>query len=240
MVTPKKRAPKKPRAPEGKPSLDEAVEAPAETSSPGSEAPEPKAPRPAAPSPTDLSAKLAASISLMCVVLLAVLVNILAARHYRRWDMTKGGEFTLSDGTIDTLRSLDEPIKILVMIPRDVPISTSVAEMLDGYRQYTNKLDIEFVDPDRDQAHLVDLQKKYGLTEAGSRGQIEAAMVVIQGERHQFVQPGDLVAVDDPSDLRTRPRLEYAITSAIRTVRSAEAPVVCFTTGHNVLSLDVG
>lgn len=191
---------------------------------------------------TDIGTKVAATVSLAMVMIIAVFVNILAARHYKRWDFTKGGDFTLSDGTVDTLRALDEEIHIIVLVSRDTPIGVSLAEMLDGYGQFTNKIDIEFVDPDRDQPRLLELQKKYGLVAAESAGQIvtDAAMIVIQGDRHRYVQGNELVDIEDASDMRTRPRLEYAITSAIRHVRSASRPTICFSTGHDEMSLDVG
>ncbi|NUP05544.1 MAG: GldG family protein [Polyangiaceae bacterium] len=189
---------------------------------------------------SDRATKLAASVSLMSVIVIGVLLNILASRHFKRWDYSASGEFTLSDGTVDTLRGIDEPIKLIVLVSRETPIGVSLEEMLEGYRQHTNKLEIEFVDPDRDQARLVELQKLYGLlaAEAGGHVIIDAALIVIQGERHRYVLGSELVAVDDPTDMRTRPRLEYAITSAIRHVRATTPPVICFTTGHDELSLD--
>lgn len=189
---------------------------------------------------TEWTAKVAASLSLMSVILIAFLLNVLASRHYHRWDFTQGGEFTLSDGSIDTLRALDEPIKIIVLVSRDTPIGISLAEMLEGYGQHTDKLEIEFVDPDRDQGRLLELQKLYGLIAGESAGHIvtDAAMIVIQGDRHRYVLGNELVVTEDPNDMRARPRLEHAITSAIRHVRSTNPPVICFTTGHDELSFE--
>lgn len=191
---------------------------------------------------TDLATKLSTSLSLGAVLFIAVLLNILAARHYRRWDFTKGGEFTLSDGTIDTLRSLDERVTIIVLLTRDTPMGVSLAEILDGYGQYTNKLDVEFVDPDNDRERMRQLEKEHGLLtgEDGGRRVTDAAMIVIQDKRRQYVQSAELVAVEDPDDMRSRPRLEYAITSAIRHVRTSDPPMICFSVGHNELSLEMG
>lgn len=191
---------------------------------------------------TDLATKLTTSLSLGAVLFIAVLLNILASRHYRRWDFTKGGEFTLSDGTVDTLRSLDEKVTIIVLLTRDTPMGVSLAEILEGYGQYTDKLDVEFVDPDNDRERMRQLEKEHGLLtgEDGGRRVTDAAMIVIQDKRRQYVQSAELVAVEDPNDMRTRPRLEYAITSAIRHVRTSDPPMICFSVGHNELALEMG
>ena len=53
-------------------------------------------------------------------MVLAVLVNLLVARHYRRWDWTQGGLYTLSDATVSTLRALEEPIRVYVLLSEGV------------------------------------------------------------------------------------------------------------------------
>ncbi|MBK8941596.1 MAG: Gldg family protein [Polyangiaceae bacterium] len=184
--------------------------------------------------------KLAATVSLMSVIVLATVGNVFASRHFVRWDFTTSGEFTLSDGTVDTLKALDEKVTLVVLVSRDTPIGTSIAELLEGYQQHTKMLEIEFVDVDRDRARLLELQKLYGIETAEADGHtvIDAAMIVIQGDRHRYVLGGELVEVEDAADMRARPRLEYAITSAIRHVRATKPPVICFTTGHNELSFE--
>ena len=189
---------------------------------------------------TDRVMKLAATVSLMSVIVLATVGNVFASRHFVRWDFTTSGEFTLSDGTVDTLKALDEKVTLVVLVSRDTPIGTSIAELLEGYQQHTKMLEIEFVDVDRDRARLLELQKLYGIETAEADGHtvIDAAMIVIQGDRHRYVLGGELVEVEDAADMRARPRLEYAITSAIRHVRATKPPVICFTTGHNELSFE--
>lgn len=193
---------------------------------------------------TELSTKIASSVTLVATLVIAVVLNIFAARHYTRWDLTKGGEFTLSDGTLDTLRSLDQTVHVIVLLSRDTPVGTSLSEVLDGYRAHTDKLDIEFIDPDldEDRARLVEVQKKYNLIAGNADGHVvtDAAMVVVLGDRTRYVLNSELIQVEDAEDMRVRPRFEYAITSAIRQVRSAERTTLCFTTGHGEPSLDAG
>jgi hypothetical protein len=193
-------------------------------------------------SATDLGTKIAAAVSLGAAVALAVVLNILAGRHYQRWDLTKGGDFTLSVGTVETLRKLDSEVLVFVLLSRSDPTGISVAELLDGYRVHTKNLTVEFIDPDRDQDRLFEVKKQYGLlgTEVGGRVAVDAALVVVKGAHHRYVLESDLYKVEDSEDMRVRPRLEYAITSAIRQVRAEKRPTICFTTGHGELPLEAG
>ena len=132
---------------------------------------------------TELSTKVGASLGVVAALVLAVLVNILAARHYKRWDFSSGGQFTLSQATLDTLRNLSQPVRLIVLLSKDAPLGVSVEEMLTGYRAETQQLELEYVDPDRDQARLVEIQKKYGLVagERGGRIVTDAALVAVDG-----------------------------------------------------------
>ena len=191
---------------------------------------------------TELSTKVGASLGVVAALVLAVLVNILAARHYKRWDFSSGGQFTLSQATLDTLRNLSQPVRLIVLLSKDAPLGVSVEEMLTGYRAETQQLELEYVDPDRDQARLVEIQKKYGLVagERGGRIVTDAALVAVAGDRHHYVRAEELVEFDLEDDARATPRIEQALTGAIRSVLSTTRPTACFTAGHDEPSLEVG
>lgn len=190
----------------------------------------------------DRATRISAAISVVAAVVLGFSLNVLAARHYQRWDLTTGGQFTLSEATLQTLGSLSRPIKLIVLLSKDDPLGVTVDEMLEGYSAQTNMLEIERVDPDRDQAKLLEVQKLYGVL-AGQRGDrvvTDTAIIVVAGDRHHYIAGDDLVRMEDGGDVRARPRLEHAITGGIRTVLSNEKPTVCFTAGHAEPSLEAG
>ena len=191
---------------------------------------------------TELGTKVSASISLIAAIVLAVLVNMYSARHYARWDLTASGEFTLSPATIETLRALDQEVHIVVLTPRESPIGTSLAETLESYSMQTQKLDVRFINPDNDRLELAEVQKKYGILTGEADGHMvtDALMIVIRGEQHRLVRQEDLERVDDATDMRVRPSIEYALTSAIRLVSPSSRKTVCFTTGHGEPPLDAG
>lgn len=169
-----------------------------------------------------------------------VLLNVLVARHYRRWDFTESGRFTLSAATLETLHGLAEPIEVVVFLSAGDPLSVSVRQMLTAYAAETRRLRLRYVDPDRDPAEFLTLQQKYGIalgkTQDG-RVLTDAALVIARGDRHWYVTHDDLVAYDE-AEGTARPELEQALTEGLRNVLQQDKPRLCFTTGHEEASLE--
>lgn len=191
----------------------------------------------------DTPIKISTVIGVAAAVVLAVLVNVIGARHYHRWDATKGGLYTLSSATLETLHELEEPLVVHVLVPEGDPLRESLDQMLVAYRAESPRLDVRATDPDRSPAEFLAVQQKYGIvagrTEDG-RVVTDAAVVVTRGDKPFFITPDDLVEVDPASEERARPRLELALTAAIRRSLGDERPRVCFTEGHGERSADVG
>jgi ABC-type uncharacterized transport system involved in gliding motility auxiliary subunit len=81
------------------------------------------------------------------LVVLGILagVNWIAARESKRWDLTVGGQFTLSDQTRKILSSLKEPVKVRVFAsPRVVE---PYRDRLTEYSHSTDKLSVEYIEP---------------------------------------------------------------------------------------------
>ncbi len=196
----------------------------------------------APPVGTPWTTKASASFGIVALTIAAVLANVLVARHYKRWDWTKGGLFTLSEPTIATLHGLEEPVKVLVLLPARSGLATSLGHLLDAYRAESPRITVEATDPDTHQAEFIAAQQRYGVvagkTEDG-RIVTDAQVIVVKGERHHFLTTKDLVEIDDDDD-RARPRLEQALTTAIRAVTAKDSPVACFTTGHGEARADAG
>jgi hypothetical protein len=176
-------------------------------------------------------------------MVLAVLVNILVARHYKRWDWTRGGLYTLSDATVETLHALADPVRVYVLLPAGDPLTLSVEYLLASYRGETTKLVVEFTDPDRHPADFVAVQQRFGIVAGKTEdGKIvtDAAIVVARGDLPHFITLRDLVETDDEDGLRRRPRIEQALTSAIQRVISKDRPRACFATGHGEGAIEPG
>jgi hypothetical protein len=185
--------------------------------------------------------KASSALGVVGAFALAILVNVVVARHYKRWDWTSARLYSLSEPTRQTLHTLAEPVQINVLLSSSDPLSVSVRHLLEAYGAETERLDVRYIDPDRKPAEFLAFQQKYGLltgrTEDG-RVVADAAIVVVKGARKWFLTPTDLVDVSEADEGRSRPRLEQGITMGIRNVLGGERARVCFSKGHGELSVD--
>lgn len=198
--------------------------------------------KPAPPTAVTPAFKVLAAAGVVAAAVIAVLCNVLVARFYKRWDFTQSGLYTLSPATVETLRGLGEPIEVIVFLSASDPLAVSVRHMLTAYGAETTKLQTRYVDPDRSPAEFLALQQKYGIvagkTEDG-RVVTDASLVIARGERHWFVTTDDMVAYDE-EDGRSKPKLEQALTEGIRNVLEKQSTKICFTAGHQEISIDDG
>ncbi|HYQ60375.1 MAG TPA: hypothetical protein VEP29_04955, partial [Desulfatiglandales bacterium] len=56
------------------------------------------------------------TVAILLLLVLAVVVSLLSDRHYFRWDLTASGEHTLSDQTLQALKTIEEPVKVIAFV----------------------------------------------------------------------------------------------------------------------------
>ncbi len=176
---------------------------------------------------------------IVAAVVLAAIVNVLGARHFKRWDWTQGKRWSLSPATVETLHTLEQPVDVWAIAGPGDPFEQSLRQMLASYVAESSRLTVHWIDPDRDAVQLVDLQGRFGL-EAGrtedGRVATDAIVIVASGDKHWFLTPSDML--DSSDDVRVKPREERALTQAIRSIQGAEKAKLCFTVGHGELALE--
>lgn len=108
------------------------------------------------------STRLGLNSILMVALFLAILgiVNFLASRHSLRWDLSETQHFTLAPQTHRVLRGLTREVKITVFAQERSPSFTTYRDLLDSYKQDSDKLKVEFVDPERRPG----VARQYGVT----------------------------------------------------------------------------
>ena len=105
-----------------------------------------------------MSRKLLGTTGLLIVFVILISVNMLSNVLFKnsRVDMTDGKLYTLSDGTRNIVKSVDEPIKLRFFfsekatagIPSLKSYATRVRELLEEYAQQSNgKIQLEVIDP---------------------------------------------------------------------------------------------
>lgn len=178
---------------------------------------------------------------IVAAVVLAAVVNVLGARHFARWDWTGDRRWSLGPATVETLRSLEQQVDVWAIAGAGDPFEQSLRQLLLAYRAESPRIEVHWIDPDRDAVQLVDLQRRFGL-EAGrsedGRVATDAVVIVASGDQHWFLTPQDLVEQQD--DVHVKPREERALTQAVRNVLGGEKAQLCFTVGHGELSLEPG
>lgn len=184
-------------------------------------------------------AQISQLVGILAAVVVVVLANVIVATRYSRWDWTSNKRYSLSAATLETLHTLPDGIQVWVLLGPADPLEQSVKQLLVAYQAETTKLDIHYVDPDRDVVALEDVKKRFkietGRTEEG-HVVADAIVVVAKGQRHWFLSTSDMVEVQTGDDTRVKPREERAMTGAIRSVLGSEKSKLCFSTGHGEMN----
>jgi len=183
-------------------------------------------------------------VGIVAAMVVAVLLNVVVERRFTRWDLTSNKRYSLSPATLQTLRELPDTVQVWVLLGSADPLEGSVKQLLTAYRAETSKLDVHYIDPDRDAMALEDVRKRFkietGRTEQG-HVVADAIVVVARGEKHWFLGTKDMVEIAAGDDTRVKPKEEQALTAAIRNVIGGDRAKLCFTVGHGEMSpLDPG
>jgi len=148
------------------------------------------------------------AIYTLVVIAIIVLVNWFVSNHDQRWDMTPNKKYSLSQQTRKILKDLNRDVTIFAF-DRQRNFGER-RDVLGMYSTASNRVKIEYVDPDRQPARA----KEFGIRSYGT-------VVVAAGERHMEAQ-GDT---------------EEGITNALVRVLKGKR-TACFITTHGERKLD--
>jgi ABC-2 type transport system permease protein len=186
---------------------------------------------------------LSLALSLVAAALalgIAVMVNVLAARHYVRGDWTSSRLYSLSPKTVAVMQALPRPVSVTVFLyPRreseeDRAVASLLRELLLRLQRHAgDRLLVEYVDPDRAPERAEQARRTHGIS---PHELSQGVVVVSSGARARFIPRDDLA--DEELDLRDGTRRlrafrgEAALLSAVETVTSDRTPAICFAQGH--------
>ncbi len=173
----------------------------------------------------------AGGVALILVIGLVLMANWLGARHYKRWDWTSAKLYTLSDKSVDLVRDLDTEVRIVVFMVPGSPLFDQAEELLERYAAVSDKIVLEYIDPEREPLRTKALAEQFGITMADT-------VVFIVGDRTKYVTSEQMVEYDysgmqygqQPTIRAFRGEEEF--TSAIQSLVISEIPKVSFVTGH--------
>src|SRR6266567_2502998 len=175
---------------------------------------------------------------IVLLLFLAVMVNSIAFKHYRRWDFSRDQKYTLSDKTERFLDSLKGKMRITVFFSPNTPITADVQNLLTEY-QYAGKgkVDIEHIDPERNLSRAKELFDKYKVVTD------ESLLVLDYDARNKTVKASEMADFDQSGmAFGEGPRVtafkgEQAITSAMMDLVEGKKKTLGYVTGHKEPSL---
>jgi len=158
------------------------------------------------------STRLGLNSILMVLLFVGILVilNFLAARHSKRWDLSETQHFTLAPQTHRVLRGLSREVKITVFAQDRGQAFTTYRDLLDSYRQESDKIKVEYVDPERRPG----VARQYGI--------IRADTAILES---------------GPQTTRITAPSEAELTGALIRVSKDRKKLVLFLEGHGERSL---
>lgn len=157
---------------------------------------------------TSRSALYGANTLILTFIFLGILifVNLLAFRHKHRFDFTEGGYFTLAPQTKKFVSNLPREVKLTAFFQTESPEKIAFSNLIAGYLEETDKIKLQYVDPDKNPA----VTKQYGVTTYGT-------IALESGAKETKIQN----------------TTEENITNALLKVTRDEQKVIYFLEGHN-------
>ena len=149
-------------------------------------------------------------LSLMMVTVIIIVLGLILSNHQKQWDLTQNQRYSLAPQSVDLMRQLAKPIKILAFYGfnqnQDRP-----KDLLEQYRYHSKLFSYQFIDPDKNPQ----LTKNYGIT--------YYPCIIVEGEG----KSEKLTSLN-----------EQALTNAILKMTRESKKTVGFLSGHGEKNLD--
>lgn len=158
---------------------------------------------------------------------ITIVANAISIGNYQRFDVTRLGQFTLTEPTKQVMKQIAQPIVVMGFYEPGDPIGNYGSKLIAEYQRYTDLITYQTVDPvvHPDQAKL------YGITQSPS--------FVFQTKGGvRVISPQDLVQLGQGQQGYSF-EAEYPFTSAIMEVTGLAQKKVYFLTGdgeHDITS----
>jgi len=157
-------------------------------------------------------------------------------RWYARADWTKAQIYSLSETTKKVVAGLKAPVRITVFMTHGGRLYEPIQELLNRYRALSPKIEVEFLDPERNPVRAEALVREFGIR--------QSTVVFRSGDKKKYVEEDKLADFDFAgAGMGGAPAIkafkgEQAFTSAILEVTENKTARVYFTAGHGEPTLD--
>ncbi len=187
-----------------------------------------------------------------------ILLNIIGAQLYFRWDLTSENRYSLSEPTKQLLRNLDDQVYVTVYLEGNFPASfkrlrNETKEMLDEFQSYSDGLvEFDFINPS-EHPDMKERDRVYrNLYEKGLRP-TDLEIKDEDGISKKIVWPGAIITYREreaavqllKSQFGAAPEvvlnqsiesLEYELASSIKRLTDPDVKKIAFIEGHGELN----
>ena len=187
-------------------------------------------------------------LQLLAGLLLLGVVNYLSFRHFRRWDLTRDQQFTLTPQTQGFLKSLRGKTDIIAVFPKGSEEEKEIRALLEEYKRTARaRLDIDYLDLNREPSRRLEIEKKYALS-VNQNGLIVSKQAAapkagvgpppttgeVAARRTRFVSAAQVFTYDEEGPQRRllEFRGEDLLTSSLIGVNQKSPPVIYVLTGN--------
>jgi hypothetical protein len=184
----------------------------------------------------------------LLVLAILIVLNVLTYVPLPAWgnffskpgDWTASSLYTLSPASKNLLASIDQPLKIYVLLPktgRNRPLYDEVENLMGNCLAANRRLEVEYVPPDLRRATAQELIRKYSLTE--SVGILVVYTTKEGREEHEFVPGNDLATEDRMSPDKFSFKGEDELMKKLRLLTEGKSrATVYFAQGNGELELN--
>ncbi len=175
-------------------------------------------------------------VGVILAVALTGMVNWLAARHYLSADWTSSRMYSISEKTQGILSDLEEEIRVVVFMTPASPLYDQAFELLSRYSAASDKIKVEYIDPDKEPLRTKQLAEQFGISVADT-------VVFSYAGRTKYVTADQMAEYDyAAAQYGQAPSMrafkgEEQFTSAILSLVAPDVPKVYFVTGHGEASV---
>jgi ABC-2 type transport system permease protein len=196
-------------------------------------------------------------LTFSALVLAVILLNMLAARWFFRWDLTEDKRYSITPTTQNLLKNLDEVVTIQVYLTGDLNadfrrLKNEIEENLEEFKVYGGeKIQYEFVNPEdianpeEKKAFYQSLLEK-GMQPTNLYDNVDGkkiqkiifpyASVSYKGrEQAVLLLKGNVTATAKEKLNQSIEGVEYELASSIKSLSKDEKPFIAIVEGHNEL-----
>jgi hypothetical protein len=175
-------------------------------------------------------------VAVVAFFAIVVMVNYVAARHFKRYHFGNPSLRPLSPQTLGVLQGLTNDVRVVILFDRDEPLYASVSALLGEYRHASPRIRLEYVDYVRDAEAARAVKEQYRLQHIADKdlilfdsgGRVRA---VYERELSDYDYSG-LVAGTTNEVKRIAFKGEALFTSAIFGVTDSRQVRACYVVGH--------